>query len=76
MCFNPGSELKAHVSLSYHMCLAHRLRDLSAEEKLEHHRVKKDLEKNAAELNQIKELKEKLAHELQVGAAVPVTSAH
>lgn len=44
-----------------------RLRDLSAEEKLEHQRVKKDFEKNASELNLIKEQKEKLAQELQVG---------
>ena len=44
-----------------------RLRDLSAEDKLEHQRVKKDFERNAAELNLIKEQKEKLAQELQVG---------
>ena len=44
-----------------------RLRDLSAEDKVEHQRVKKDFEKNASELNLIKEQKEKLAQELQVG---------
>ena len=43
-----------------------RLRDLSAQDKLEHQRVVKDLEKNAAELNQLKEDRDKLAKELQV----------
>lgn len=47
-----------------------RLRDLSAEDKLEHQRVKKDFEKNATELNLIKEQKEKLAQELQVGGVM------
>ena len=47
-----------------------RLRDLSAEDKLEHQRVKKDFEKNATELNLIKEQKEKLAQELQVGGVI------
>jgi hypothetical protein len=44
-----------------------RLRDLSAEDKVEHQRVKKDFEKNSSELNLIKEQKEKLVQELQVG---------
>ena len=43
-----------------------RLRDLSAQDKLEYQRVVKDLEKNAAELNQLKEDRDKLAKELQV----------
>ncbi len=44
----------------------YRLRDLSAQDKLEHQRVVKDLEKNATEFNQLKEEREKLTKELQV----------
>ena len=48
-------------------CLhCHKLRDLSAQDKLEHQRVVKDLEKNASELNQLKEDRDKMAKELQV----------
>ncbi|XP_064382819.1 dynactin subunit 1-like isoform X2 [Halichondria panicea] len=47
-------------------CLhCHKLRDLSAQDKLEHQRVVKDLEKNASELNQLKEDRDKMAKELQ-----------
>ena len=55
------------LSVSLSLSLSLRLRDLSAEDKLEHQRVKKDFERNATELNQIKEQKDKLAQELQVG---------
>ncbi len=49
-----------------------RLRDLSAQDKLEHQRVVKDLEKNATELNQAKEERDKLSKELQVRATYSV----
>ena len=39
---------------------------------MEHQRVKKDFEKNASEFNLIKEQKEKLAQELQVGKDVAI----
>ncbi len=44
----------------------YRLRDLSAQDKQEHHRAMKDLDKSATELNQLREQKEKLTQELQV----------
>ncbi len=62
-----------------HVCCClhcHRLRDLSAQDKLEHQRVVKDLEKNASELNQLKEDRDKIAKELQVRAAYVTLSAH
>ena len=43
-----------------------RLRDLSAQDKQEHQRVMKDLDKASTELNLLKEQKEKLTQELQV----------
>lgn len=43
-----------------------RLRDLSTQDKLEHQRAIKDLDKSSQELNQLREQKEKLAQELQV----------
>ena len=59
-----------HIMLPLLFLPPSRLRDLSAEDKLEHQRVKKDFEKNATELNLIKEQKEKLAQELQVGGVM------
>jgi len=43
-----------------------RLRDLSAQEKLEHQHVMKDLEKTSAALLLIKDQKEKLAKDMEV----------
>lgn len=43
-----------------------RLRDLSAQEKLEHQRVVRDLERNTAEANHLREQREKLEQDLQV----------
>ena len=43
-----------------------RLRDLSAQEKLEHQRVVKDLEKTGAALVIVKDQKDKLAKDLEV----------
>ena len=43
-----------------------RLRDLSAQDKFEHQRVVKDLERLSAETNHLREQKEKLDQDIQV----------
>ena len=43
-----------------------RLRDLSAQDKFEHQRVVKDLERISAETNHLREQKEKLEQDVQV----------
>ena len=43
-----------------------RLRDLSAQDKFEHQRVVKDLERMSAETNHLREQKEKLEQDIQV----------
>lgn len=55
-------------------CLA-RLRDLSAQDKVEYQRTMKDLEKSSAELSHAREQKDKLTQELQV-CLYPSTQAH
>ena len=71
MCMQTAPEMDYfHIMLPLLFLPPSRLRDLSAEDKLEHQRVKKDFEKNATELNLIKEQKEKLAQELQVGGVM------
>lgn len=53
-----------HVCCLCLFCL--RLRDLSAQDKLDQQRVMKDLEKTGADLTQMKEQKEKITRELLV----------
>ena len=51
------------------VCVCGRLRDLAAQDKLELQRMVKDLEKNASEFTSLKEHKDKVEMELQVGVA-------
>ena len=48
-----------------------RLRDLSAQDKMENQRVLKDLEKTSTELNEVRERNEKLIQEVQVSLKCP-----
>ena len=63
LCGGEGEMVVTGCNMALTVC---RLRDLSAQDKLDHQRVMKDLEKNAAEFNQVKEQKDKIFQELQV----------
>ena len=68
LCMANGVPLLLDTVLMY-LCLcvcAPRLRDLSAQDKVEHQRVVKDLEKAHSDLKQAQESKDKLQTELKV----------